>query len=200
MTAPLWITKPGFLGTITERTAVNIAFTASGVNTIFSVIAGDLPSGLVLKKETTSTSVQIPNPNTGVISTQTGTLAYIVGNATSVPTTLASEFVIRATNASGVSDRTFIMNVIGGVDPTWITPAGFLPVGTSGEYFTVKGFCEGIIANEPIGTNGFGYDPIFLIPKYKKTFGQLGLKAKDRMSHRSKALKRARKFLREYIS
>jgi hypothetical protein len=117
---------------------VNIAFTASGVNTIFSVIAGDLPSGLVLKKETTSTSVQIPNPNTGVISTQTGTLAYIVGNATSVPTTLASEFVIRATNASGVSDRTFIMNVIGGVDPTWITPAGFLPVGTSGEYFTVN--------------------------------------------------------------
>ena len=59
--------------------------------------------------------------------------------------------------------------------------------------------CAGRIAFEPKGPHGFGYDPLFLIPKYGKTFGQLGLKTKDRMSHRSKALKKARAFLRKYV-
>lgn len=63
----------------------------------------------------------------------------------------------------------------------------------------IEGSCRGRIAYSSIGRHGFGYDPIFLIPRYRKTFGQLGLKAKDRMSHRSKALKKARKFLRKYI-
>lgn len=60
--------------------------------------------------------------------------------------------------------------------------------------------CSGRIAFEAKGPHGFGYDPVFLIPAYGRTFGQLGLKAKDRMSHRSKALKKARKFLRMYIA
>lgn len=59
--------------------------------------------------------------------------------------------------------------------------------------------CKGLIAFEKKGRYGFGYDPIFLIPKYRKTFGQLGLKAKDRMSHRAKALKKARAFLKKYL-
>ena len=59
--------------------------------------------------------------------------------------------------------------------------------------------CKGLIAFEELGNCGFGYDPLFLIPKYGKTFGQLGLKVKDRMSHRSKALKKARAFLRKYL-
>jgi len=59
--------------------------------------------------------------------------------------------------------------------------------------------CKGLIAFEVKGAHGFGYDPIFLIPKYKKTFGQLGLKTKDRMSHRSKALRKARAFLKSYL-
>jgi len=64
---------------------------------------------------------------------------------------------------------------------------------------TVEEECEGLIAFEARGRYGFGYDPLFLIPKYKRTFGELGLKVKDRMSHRSKALKKARLFLRKYI-
>lgn len=59
--------------------------------------------------------------------------------------------------------------------------------------------CKGFIALEEMGRHGFGYDPLFLIKKYGKTFGQLGLKAKDRMSHRSKALKKVRAFLRRYL-
>ena len=63
----------------------------------------------------------------------------------------------------------------------------------------VEESCSGRIAHSIRGRHGFGYDPIFLIPKYKRTFGELGLKTKDRMSHRSKALKKARVFLRKYI-
>ena len=65
--------------------------------------------------------------------------------------------------------------------------------------FETRGALEGEIASAPAGIHGFGYDPIFLIPEYGRTFGELGLKVKDRMSHRSKALKKARKFLREYL-
>ncbi|MCX5665596.1 MAG: RdgB/HAM1 family non-canonical purine NTP pyrophosphatase [Candidatus Omnitrophica bacterium] len=63
----------------------------------------------------------------------------------------------------------------------------------------IEEYCSGRIADSVRGRHGFGYDPIFLIPEYKKTFGELGLKVKDKMSHRSKALKKARKFLREYL-
>jgi len=58
--------------------------------------------------------------------------------------------------------------------------------------------CKGLIAFSVRGRHGFGYDPLFLIPEYKKTFGELGPEVKDRMSHRSKALKKAREFLKKY--
>ena len=63
----------------------------------------------------------------------------------------------------------------------------------------IEEYCRGRIALVSKGRHGFGYDPLFLIPKRGKTFGELGLKAKDRMSHRSKALKKAREFLRRYL-
>ena len=63
----------------------------------------------------------------------------------------------------------------------------------------IEEYCRGRIADSIRGRHGFGYDSIFMIPKYKKTFGELGFKTKDRMSHRSKALKKAREFLRKYI-
>ena len=64
---------------------------------------------------------------------------------------------------------------------------------------TIEERCGGRIAFDTRGRCGFGYDPLFLIPKYGKTFGELGAGAKDRMSHRSKALKKAREFLRRYV-
>jgi XTP/dITP diphosphohydrolase len=63
----------------------------------------------------------------------------------------------------------------------------------------IEEYCGGLIDLSIKGRHGFGYDVIFYIPKYKKTFGQLGLKVKDKMSHRSKALKKARAFLRRYL-
>jgi XTP/dITP diphosphohydrolase len=59
--------------------------------------------------------------------------------------------------------------------------------------------CKGLIAFSIKGRHGFGYDPLFLISKYKKTFGELGPKIKDRMSHRAKALKKAKAFLKKYL-
>ena len=63
----------------------------------------------------------------------------------------------------------------------------------------IEEYCRGRIADSVRGRYGFGYDPLFLIPKYKKTFGELGLKVKDKMSHRSKALKKTREFLKKYL-
>jgi XTP/dITP diphosphohydrolase len=65
---------------------------------------------------------------------------------------------------------------------------------------TIDKDCGGIIAFAARGSYGFGYDPVFLIPKHGKTFGELGPKVKDAMSHRAKALKEARRFLRKYLS
>lgn len=52
----------------------------------------------------------------------------------------------------------------------------------------VEGRCNGLIGFAPEGTRGFGYDPLFIIPKYKKTFAQLGERIKHKMSHRYHAL------------
>ena len=47
--------------------------------------------------------------------------------------------------------------------------------------------CRGRIISEPHGTNGFGYDPYFLIPEYNKTFGELSPTVKRYLSHRARA-------------
>ena len=69
----------------------------------------------------------------------------------------------------------------------------------SGLLGVVEGFCSGLIALESKGSAGFGYDPLFYIPKYKKTFAQLGEKIKHKMSHRYYALKKARRIIEKYI-
>ena len=62
---------------------------------------------------------------------------------------------------------------------------------------TVEGICEGYIALEPMGTNGFGYDPIFLFRKYDKTMAELPMEIKNRISHRGRAAAKAKEvFLR----
>jgi len=55
---------------------------------------------------------------------------------------------------------------------------------------TVEGKCEGIIAEEPAGENGFGYDPIFYLPEYGRTMAQISQEEKNKISHRGRALKK----------
>ena len=63
----------------------------------------------------------------------------------------------------------------------------------------VEGRCSGLIAFAPCGSAGFGYDPLFYIPKYKKTFAQLGETIKHKMSHRYHALEKAKRIIQKYI-
>ena len=58
----------------------------------------------------------------------------------------------------------------------------------TGAALTYEGRCEGLIAEEPAGDGGFGYDPVFYYPPLKKTFGELSREEKSRVSHRGKAL------------
>ncbi len=64
----------------------------------------------------------------------------------------------------------------------------------------VEGVCEGRIGFAKKGTTGFGYDPVFIPEGKKKTFAQLGPKTKDRLSHRAKALRKAKSFIQIYFS
>ena len=59
----------------------------------------------------------------------------------------------------------------------------------NGDTLTAEGRCDGSIAYAPLGDDGFGYDPVFLLPGTGKTFGQLSQEEKSAVSHRGKALK-----------
>ncbi|MCG0278887.1 MAG: XTP/dITP diphosphatase [Thermanaeromonas sp.] len=58
-----------------------------------------------------------------------------------------------------------------------------------GDIYTGEGSLEGVIATEPRGTHGFGYDPVFLLPEAGKTLAELDLKLKNTLSHRARALR-----------
>ncbi len=68
----------------------------------------------------------------------------------------------------------------------------------SGYYRTVEGVLEGVIADAPRGENGFGYDPIFLVPELGKTIAELTPDQKNRISHRGRAAQLARALLKNW--
>lgn len=59
----------------------------------------------------------------------------------------------------------------------------------TGPALTYEADCEGVITTAPRGENGFGYDPIFYYPPLEKTFAQLSVEEKSRVSHRGKAIR-----------
>lgn len=109
-----WITPAGFLNTVTELVATSTQVIASGTGITYSVISGSLPAGLNMN-------------SSGLIS----------GTPTSVINTTKSEFVVRAKTTTTVNDRTFSLDVVGSDLPVWNTPAGYLPVGSSNEYYAL---------------------------------------------------------------
>ena len=114
MSAPLWVTPPGFLGTLSERITTATTLVAVGDNIRYSIISGNLPTGLYLNTST----------------------AVIQGTPISVPSNIDSVFVVRAENTDGLSDRTFKITVTGPSAPVWSTPQGPIPTGVNGEYYT----------------------------------------------------------------
>ena len=65
---------------------------------------------------------------------------------------------------------------------------------------SVEEYCEGAIAFEPRGTNGFGYDPVFIPSGFDKTFGELSAPVKQKISHRARALTKIIRYLRDFIA
>jgi len=59
-----------------------------------------------------------------------------------------------------------------------------------------EGVCEGMIANEPAGSGGFGYDPVFFLPDRGMTMAQVGSAVKHQISHRGQAMKAIESLLR----
>jgi XTP/dITP diphosphohydrolase len=70
----------------------------------------------------------------------------------------------------------------------------------SGKVHFSEGVCEGMIAGEPRGEKGFGYDPIFLLPEYGRTLAELPLPEKNKVSHRGRAARKACTILKSMLS
>ncbi len=69
-----------------------------------------------------------------------------------------------------------------------------------GEWRVFKGTCEGVILEEPLGNQGFGYDPVFYYPFSGKTFAQMSTEEKNRVSHRGKAMSRLKEAFGEVVA
>lgn len=68
-----------------------------------------------------------------------------------------------------------------------------------GNFKVVRGECFGLIATTPKGNNGFGYDPLFIVPNFSKTVAELSPKIKDRISHRAKAIYQAKRIISKHV-
>lgn len=62
---------------------------------------------------------------------------------------------------------------------------------------TAEGVCEGMIALEPKGQGGFGYDPVFYVPERQQTMAELPAEVKHQISHRGRAIAKIAPMLRQ---
>ncbi len=115
----------------------------------------------------------------------------------------------RFTSKPGAKDadrRAFLLEKLRGIPvppgcPGW--PARFrcavAIADLHGRVHYAEGQCPGFIIREERGAHGFGYDPLFYIPKYGGTMAELGPEIKNRISHRARALQAARPILERLI-
>jgi len=68
-----------------------------------------------------------------------------------------------------------------------------------GRSWTTSGSSSGVIAFAPQGQGGFGYDPVFYVPKYQRTYAELGPTEKNTLSHRGRAALKAKILLKRYL-
>lgn len=72
-------------------------------------------------------------------------------------------------------------------------------VSPDGREAMAEGACKGRIGFREKGKKGFGYDPLFILPKYGKTMAELSLEEKNKISHRGKALRKIRKVVQSFL-
>jgi XTP/dITP diphosphohydrolase len=65
----------------------------------------------------------------------------------------------------------------------------------NGKEYIFEGTVEGYIIEEPKGSKGFGYDPVFVANNYTETFAQISIEEKNNISHRAKAFNKLKTFL-----
>jgi XTP/dITP diphosphohydrolase len=73
-------------------------------------------------------------------------------------------------------------------------------VSPHGQLSFAEGDCPGEIIPEERGSNGFGYDPIFLLPELGRTMAELSMDEKNQLSHRARAVKAALPALRQWLA
>jgi XTP/dITP diphosphohydrolase len=96
-------------------------------------------------------------------------------------------------NATDADRRKYLLEQLRGKPRPWTARfRATIAVATPArEVRLATGQCEGEIIPEERGTNGFGYDPIFLIPELGRTMAELGMDEKNRLSHRARAVQNA---------
>jgi XTP/dITP diphosphohydrolase len=130
-----------------------------------------------------------------VISDDSGISVPLLGN---IPGIYSARFA-----GDGASDKDNLNKLIDElkIQKLKITPAYYTAsmaiVSDNGE-FTVHGWMHGSVIDEARGEKGFGYDPMFIPNGYDKTLGELDGGVKEKISHRSKALKLAKEILRTF--
>ena len=104
-------------------------------------------------------------------------------------------------DATDADRRAYLLKLLQGKPRPWTARfrAAVAIATPAGEVRYAVGVCEGEIIPEERGTNGFGYDPIFLIPARGKTMAELNMDEKNRLSHRARAIQNARQILKEIL-
>ena len=69
-----------------------------------------------------------------------------------------------------------------------------------GKNMSAKGVLNGVIAESATGSHGFGYDPVFILPEYGQTLGQLPPEVKNQISHRARAFAQAKTLLQQMMA
>ncbi|MCC6298403.1 MAG: RdgB/HAM1 family non-canonical purine NTP pyrophosphatase [Anaerolineales bacterium] len=150
-------------------------------------------SGLVSLADDSGLEVDALNGEPGVYSARYGSTngnkltyaerrAYLIQNLQPFPRPWTARF--KATIAIAIPKS------------LWSQPARLLTVQEQAPVLQIfEGICEGEIIPEERGASGFGYDPIFLFPELSKTMSELNMDEKNRLSHRAKAVMKAKDFL-----
>src|SRR5699024_2920622 len=101
-------------------------------------------------------------------------------------------------NATDADRRAYLLQNLQGKPHPWMARfhATIAIATPNGDLHLTEGICEGEIIREERGTGGFGYDPIFLLSELRKTMAELSMYEKNRLSHRAKAVMKAKVILR----
>ena len=96
--------------------------------------------------------------------------------------------------ATAASNNTLLLTEMTGKQNRSARFVAVLALVLEGSEYLFRGEVHGTIAESCMGTNGFGYDPLFIPDGYDQTFGTLSSEIKQQISHRSKAMKQLRDF------